>query len=563
MQQTNKNSVFLNRLSDDTKDMSRHLEGKERKKFLYKKIDLAQVGEDEIADDLLTLRYIAGNRMSEYENILKEKLDVYEDALIRAVEESFTERITRNDELIEMVEKELVPYYHGRFQINLSREISFLPLELRLLVYTRLLAIETRQITRYHLMDRISLTLYKSGDTRLGEYATFLKAILGAELAPIIFGTRKRFEELFWSDIEACKKIETVKEEILDEASLYSKTVNREFWYGFKGMSDLKNINDVHAAKLCLKAFTLYFNKIFEVSNRMEEVFLKYYDTKNRKQMESLLKEEGLENLVIKPRYNVGTIGQTGMREMTSEEVGKYEEGMAKRAKTWTSVGRDNLLMNKGKTRAREEVYQAPEVLGQSSARLHLNNLVELITNRSYTLDQFDRYMFGLALSSLKSKEWDKKRLNLFLGVLRDVHSMLWIRNDKDPVILLKITSDLIGQDGLLESYGDGWPIGLVVNEMGRASKKDYLVVFEEIERDDVFAGVAFVSSPEPLAQSKMKQSEIENDIVQPLYSIATDWKRIGRKMGATKKESVLLQDGLKELSREKERVFVANQGKK
>lgn len=557
MQQTNENSVLLNRLSDDTKDMSRHLEGKERKKFLYKKIDLAQVGEDEIADDLLTLRYITGNRMSEYENILKEKLDVYENALIRAVEESFTERITRNDELIEMVEKELVPYYHGRFQINLSREISFLPLELRLLVYTRLLAIETRQITRYHLMDRISLTLYKSGDTRLGEYATFLKAILGAELAPIIFGTRKQFEELFWSDIEACKKIETVKEEILDEASLYSKTVNREFWYGFKGMSDLKNINDVHAAKLCLKAFTLYFNKIFEVSNRMEEVFIKYYDTKNRKQMESLLKEEGLENLVIKPRYNVGTIGQTGMREMTSEEVEKYEEGMAKRAKTWSSVGRDNLLMNKGKTRAREEVYQAPEVLGQSSARLHLNNLVELITNRSYTLDQFDRYMFGLALSSLKSKEWDKKRLNLFLGVLRDVHSMLWIRNDKDPVILLKITNDLIGQDGLLESHGEGWPIGLVVNEMGRASKKDYLVVFEEIERDDVFAGVAFVSSPEPLAQSKMKQSEIENDIVQPLYSIATDWKRIGRKMGATKKESALLEDGLKELSREKEKLFI------
>ncbi len=563
MQQTNENSVLLNRLSDGTKDMSRHLEGKERKKFLYKKIDLAQMGDNEIADDLLTLRYIADNRKSEYESILKEKLDDYEDALIKAVENSFTERISRNMELLEMVEKELVPYYHGRFQINLSREISFLPLELRLLVYTRLLAIETRQITRYHLMDRISLTLYKSGDARLGEYAAFLKAILGAELSPVIFGTRKHFDELFWPDIEACRKIETVKEEILDKASLFSKTVEREFWYGFKGMSDLKNINDVNAAKLCLRAFTLYFKKIFEVSNRMEEVFLKYYDTKNRKQVERLLKEEGLENLVIKPRYNVGTIGQTGLREMTSEEVEKYEEGMAKRAKTWSSVGRDNLLMNKGKTRAREEVYQAPEVLDQSAARLHLNNLVELLTNRSYTLDQFDRYMFGLALSSLKSKEWDKKRLNLFLGVLRDVHSMLWIRNDKDPVILLKITNDLIGQDGLLESHGEGWPICIIVNEMGRISKKDYLVVFEEIERDNVFAGFAFVSSPEPLGQSKMKQSEIENDIVQPLYSIATDWKRIGRKMGATKKESALLQDGLKELSREKEAMLLMNSNKR
>lgn len=558
MQQTNENSVFLNRLSDDTKDMSRHLEGKERKKFLYKKIDLAQMGDNEIADDLLTLRYIADNQKSEYEGILKEKLDDYEDALIKAVENSFTERISRNMELLEMVEKELVPYYHGRFQINLSREISFLPLELRLLVYTRLLAIETRQITRYHLLDRITLTLYKSGDSRLGEYAAFLKAMLGAELAPIIFGTRKHFDELFWSDIEACKKIETVKEEILDEASLYSKTVNREFWYGFKGMSDLKNINDVHAAKLCLKAFTLYFNKIFEVSNRMEEVFLKYYDTKNRKQVERLLKEEGLENLVIKPRYNVGTIGQTGLREMTSEEVEKYEEGMAKRAKTWSSVGRDNLLMNKGKARAREEVYKAPEVLDQSAARLHLNNLVELITNRAYTLDQFDRYMFGLVLSSLKSKDWDKKRLNLFLGVLRDVHSMLWIRNDKDPVILLKITIDLIEQDGLLESHGEGWPIGIVVNEMGRVSKKDYMVVFEQIKRDNVFAGIAFVSSPEPLQQGGTKQSEIEKNLIQPLYSIATDWKRIERKMGATKKDSLLLGDGLKRLSKEKERVFVA-----
>lgn len=563
MQQTNENSVFLNRLTNDAKNMTDGLKGKDRKKILYKKIDLAQMGDDEIADDILTLRNIAGNRMGEYDSVLKEKLDGYEEALIRAVGESFTERITRNDELIEMVEKELVPYYHGRFQINLSREISFLPLELRLLVYTRLLAIEIRQITRYHLMDRISLTLYKSGDTRLGEYATFLKVILGVELAPVIFGKRKQFDELFWSDIEAHKKIGNVKEEILDEASLYSENIEREFFYGFKGMSDLKNINDVHAAKLCLKAFTLYFEKVVEVSNRMEEVFLKYYDTKNRKQVERLLNEEGIESLIIKPRYSVGTLGQTGLREMTTEEVDRYEKGMSKRAKTWSSVGRNNLLMNKGKARAREEVYQAPGVLDQSSARLHLNNLVELITNRAYTLDQLDRYVFGLALSSLKSKEWDKRRLNLFLGVLRDVSSMLWDRNDKDPVILLKITNDLIGQDGLLESHGEGWPICIIVNEMGRVSKKDFLVLFEEIERDDVFAGVAFVSSPEPLRKSKMKQTKFENDIVQRLYLIATDWKRIERKMGATKKESSLLRNGLKELSREKEAILLMNTNKR
>lgn len=559
MQQTNENSVLLNRLSDDTKDMSYHLEGKERKKFLYKKIDLAQMGDNEIADDLLTLRYIADNQKSECEGILKEKLDDYEDALIKAVENSFTERISRNMELLEMVEKELVPYYHGRFQINLSREISFLPLELRLLLYTKLLAVETRQITRYHLLDRIALTLYKSGDSRLGEYAAFLKAMLGVELAPIIFGTEKRFEELFRADIEGNKKIEAVKEEILDEASLYQKNIEREFWYGFKGMSDLKNINDVHAAKLCLKAFTLYFEKIFELSNRMEEVFMKYYDTRNRKQVERLLNEGGIEHLIIKPRYTIAMLGREGQREMTTEEKDKYEEGLKRQAKTWGGVGRENLLMNKGKTRARDEVYQAPEVLDQSSARLHLTNLVELITNRSYTLDQFDRYMFGLVLSSLKSKEWDKKRLNLFLGVLRDVHSMLWIRNDKDPVILLKITIDLIKQDGLLESHGEGWPIGIIVNEMGRASKKDYMVAFEQIKRDNVFAGIAFVSSPEPLQQGGTKQSEIEKSLIQPLYSIATDWKRIERKMGATKKDSSLLRDGLKELSKEKEKMFVVN----
>lgn len=557
MQQINEQSVLLTRLCKGAGDMSHRLEGKERKKFLYKEIDLVQMQDDEIADHLLTLRYIAGNRMDEFENLLKEKLDGYESALIRAVEESFTERITYNEELIERVTEELVPYYHGRFQINLSREISFLPLELRLLLYTKLLAIETRQITRYHLLDRITLTLYKSGDSRLGEYAAFLKAMLGVELAPIMFGREQRFDELFRADIEGNEKIGAVKEEILDDASLYQKIVEREFWYGFKGMSDLKNINDVQAAKLCLKAFTLYFEKIVELSSRMEEVFMKYYDTRNRKQVEQLLSEEGLENLTIKPRYTIAMLGQEGQREMTTEEKDKYEDGLRRRAKTWGGVGRENLLMNKGKTRARDEVYQAPEVLDQSSARLHLTNLVELITNRSYTLDQFDRYMFGLVLSSLKSKEWDKKRLNLFLGVLRDVHSMLWIRNDKDPVILLKITIDLIKQDGLLESHGEGWPIALIVNEMGRASKKDYMVAFEQIKRDNVFAGIAFVSSPEPLQQGGTKQSEIEKNLIQPLYSIATDWKRIERKMGATKKDSSLLREGLKELSKEREKMFV------
>lgn len=563
MQQINEKSVLLTRFTQDVEDMSHRLEGKERKKFLYKKIDLGQMQDNEIVDDLFTLRYIANNRMDEFENLLKEKLDAYESALVRAIEESFTERITYNEELLETVTEELVPYYHGRFQINLSREISFLPLELRLLLYTKLLAIETRQITRYHLLDRITLTLYKSGDSRLGEYAAFLKAMLGVELAPIIFGREKRFDELFRADIEGNEKIGAVKEEILDDASLYQKIVEREFWYGFKGMSDLKNINDVQAAKLCLKAFTLYFEKIVELSSRMEEVFMKYYDTRNRKQVERLLSEEGLENLTIKPRYTIAMVGQQGQREMTMGEKDKYEEEMRRRASTWAGVGRETLLMNKGKTRAKNEVYQAPEVLDQSSARLHLTNLVQLISNRSYTLDQFDRYMFGLVLSSLKSKDWDKKRLNLFLGVLRDVHSMLWVRNDKDPVILLKITIDLIEQDGLLESHGEGWPIGIVVNKMGRASKKDYMVAFEQIKRDNVFAGIAFVSSPEPLQQGGTKQSEIEKNLIQPLYSIATDWKRIERKMGATKKDSSLLRDGLKELAKEKEKMFVVNQVEK
>ncbi|WP_214762906.1 hypothetical protein [Exiguobacterium sp. s146] len=559
MQQINEKSVLLTRLIQDVEDMSHRIEGKERKKFLYKKIDLGQMQDNEIVDDFLTLRYIAGNRMDEFENLLKEKLHAYESALVSAIEESFTERITYNEELLETVTEELVPYYHGRFQINLSREISFLPLELRLLLYTKLLAIEPYKIIRYNLLDRISLTLYKSGDSRLGEYATFLKTMLGVELAPLIFKTEKRFEELFWADIGANEKIETVKEEILDEANLYQKTIEREFWYGFKSMSDLKNINDVHAAKLCLKAFTLYFEKVVELSNQMEEVFLKYYDTRNRKPVERMLNEEGLEGLTIKPRYTIAIIGQEGQREMTVEEKDEYEEGMRRRAKTWAGVGRETLLMNKGKTRAKDEVYQAPEVLDQSSARLHITNLVQLISNRSYTLDQFDRYMFGLVISSLKSKNWDKKRLNLFLGTLTYVQSMLWNRNDRDPVALLKITMDLIEQDGLLESHGVGWPIGLVVNEMGRASKKDYIVVFEKIQRNDIFAGIVFVSSREPLRNGGKKQSEIESHIDQLLYSLVIDWKRIEKKMGATKKDSTLLRDGLKELSKEKERIFVSN----
>lgn len=70
--------------------------------------------------------------------------------LYKQIDNLYSEQITYNEALKIYLHETLIPYYRGRFTINMSREISFLPLELRIYIYTELLKKRPFFITKQH-----------------------------------------------------------------------------------------------------------------------------------------------------------------------------------------------------------------------------------------------------------------------------------------------------------------------------------------------------------------------------------------------------------------------------
>lgn len=545
MNNIDEQSELVGRVGGKVMDMSDRLEGKEKKRFLYRKINEMPLGGPEFVDDLITLRYISRNRMSDQEETLQRKLAEHERNLLRLIRENLDERITYNKRLMDSIQDTLVPYYHGRFSIELSREISFLPLGVRLLAYSQLLEREAHLVAKYHILNRISMTLYKSGEEQLGEYSVFLQCMLGEKISPLLFG-KKSFEELYSYQIKANQEIRVLREDILEAAELSPEIAGREFWYGFKGFSDLKNINDIGAAKICLRLFTLYFEKNFAIAENLETQLLNYYRTENSNVIETLLEDEGLDEVTIISRYKEGRIGAVeGPAELDESSVQRYEENVRRRAGIQATLYQERMQINSRKKRLDESRLMLPEVISSSGVSSSLQVMTDMMTKNSYTLDQIDTFIGNLLKGALKSEEWEPAKLNIFLGTMKEVRSMLWMGNEKDAVKILHVLKEIMEKP---EVKCSGWPVCLVINDTMKCAS-DYMLVPDVKSDRNLFSGAAFISMPKPLRIALKGQTRmIEQNIVLPLRMMASDWDKIAENIGMSDKEMKSLNTVLRKL---------------
>ncbi|UKS57758.1 hypothetical protein [Exiguobacterium acetylicum] len=545
MNNIDEQSELVGRVGGKVMDMSDRLEGKEKKRFLYRELNEMPLGGPEFVDDLMTLRYISRNRMGDQEETLQRKLAEHERNLLRLIRESLDERITYNKQLMDGIQDTLVPYYHGRFRMELSREISFLPLGVRLLAYGGLLEREAHPVAKYHILDRISMTLYKSGEERLGEYSVFLQCMLGEKIAPLLFGN-KDFEALFSYQIKANQKVGVLREDILGAAELSPEIAGREFWYGFKGFSDLKNVNDVGAAKICLRLFTLYFEKNFSIAGDVETHLLDYYRTKNPNVVRRLLREEQLDELTIKSRYSEGRIGSAdGPEELDELGIQRYEQNVGRRAEVQATLHQERMRINSQRARLDESRLVLPATISVSEVGHSLHVLANVMTKNSYTLDQIDEFIGNLLKGVLKSGGWESTRLNILLGTMKEVRTMLWMGNEKDAVKTLRVLKEIMEKP---EVECEGWPVCLVINDAVKSSS-DYMLIPDSTTERNLFAGAVFVPVPGTLRNSLRGQSNtVEMQIVRPLLMMASDWDKTARNIGFSEKEARTLNKELGKL---------------
>lgn len=552
MNNIGKESLFVKRVGGKSEDMADRLVGRERKRFLYRQLEKLSVDEEAFIDDLKTMRYIAERQtQSDDAKVLEKKLEEHERNLLRLVWKGLGERVLYNERLMEAVQDTIVPYYHGRFRMELSREISFLPLTLRLLVYGRLLEKEADPVVRYHLYDRIAMTLYKIGDERIGEYALFLQCMLGSKLSPVLLKKDQDFSSLFSYQLKGNRQVRGLREDILTKADLTPEIAGREFWYGFRGFSELKNIKDLDAAKICLRLFTLYFEKNFSIASNVETQLLEYYATKNPNVIKKLLRDEGLDELKISSRYTEGVLGAaSGPEELDAQGGARYEENIRRKVETLTALYESRLKVNGKRPGFDDSLIVIPTVVDKRSIESPLENLATIMEKHVYTLPQIDAFIGRLLRSVLSSADWEYSRLDVFLGTMKVVRSKTWMGEEKEVISILRVLR-VIMEDS--ETIMEGKPACLVINS-AIESPQDYVIIADTTEGQNLFEGVRFVSSQVRLRHVLRGQEQaIEQTFIRPLRISAPDWTKTARNIGLSEKEVKLLNTTLETISLRKQ----------
>lgn len=238
------------------------------------------------------------------------------DNLIRHCEALYTPFMYKNTELCAAAKQTVVPYYHGSFEAHQSRQISFLPLELRLFIYVEMLKIETDRYYSAHILNRISITLskmYRWDELDLSvfvlswtEYNLFMCDFLTAYshvqgfffLGYGAFRSRRKLDTLLQFHKKEFQRIPPLREKTMKTALLDgAELLDKEFWYGMNSFSNLDAIQDRTAARLCLRLFTLYFEKVFLCAAEFETLILDFYRSADKTELNQFLKRHQLDEV--------------------------------------------------------------------------------------------------------------------------------------------------------------------------------------------------------------------------------------------------------------------------
>lgn len=208
------------------------------------------------------------------EELLEKRLIQYEEQLFNCIDEVITEKKLRDAKLKQrvsnVISKTIVPFYRGKFTINLSRQISFLPLDVRLLTYKIMYQYEQNEFTKQHILNRLQITLEKQDEK-----------MLAAALACYLLLKNKTIDDTtLLSVLRPIGEIKKLREDIFHEQNLDAKAALDELPHSISCFVNLNIIHDKHAAILVLDVFKSYYADIPRINNCVKKI-KQYIKTKD------------------------------------------------------------------------------------------------------------------------------------------------------------------------------------------------------------------------------------------------------------------------------------------
>lgn len=542
--------VSVQKLSETMSDVD---EDYLQKNLYYKDFKFQEDHIEEIVNMFAKIQYTLNSNDGKYYQLLDKKLLDAQESLIKACSNIYSERIKLNPNIQHLVQSTIVPYYHGRFEISFSREISFLPLELRIYIYTSLLSIEASTIRQMYLMDRIALSLHKAGESFLGDVAIFISSWLKSILSELTFRQKLSISSCLESEIKSIHEASKLREKILTDAQMTPEVAGQEFWYGFKGFSNLSNIHNIEVAKICLDIFAVYFEGSFSIVKDIHPLLIEYYKTRNLTKIDKLIKQEGLDEVTLISRYSKIDLNSSNVEEMDLDFYKQFEEYqklyVEKIHKNYKEFS--YLYINSSKPKINKNTLIIPEKISQVEAVIHLENLEHILRFKRITLSKFSEYILDLSTSFMNSNEWDIGTLNIIIGSLSDIYGMVWFRNIKDSIPLLRILIKILRSNkDEIHTMGTGWPVSIIIEDSTNNNKN--FIIFKSMNQYiNPFVGLTYVSQS-PLLLSEVS---IEN-IIMIEQNQQISWDRIEKNTYLTKSVRQKRQKAWKKIREERNEVI-------
>lgn len=240
---------------------------------------------------------------SELINIFKNKfsLDSFKKNLDMQIESIMKEyQNLRDVDFIKLyTEENITPYYESKFTINKSREMSFLPLDLRLYVYNCLLQKEIDIFTSLNYLDRISVTLAKMGHKNLASIACAYNWVLKWGDS----GSTNR-NDIFKRQLHFIRQAEGFRKDILSKNDLDGSGYIDECLNCLSQFSNLEIINDKIMANKLLPLVKHYYRNIPQIDAYINDI-CEYMKTGNKEKIKYIQDERKNYNAYYKV-YNLG-----------------------------------------------------------------------------------------------------------------------------------------------------------------------------------------------------------------------------------------------------------------
>jgi uncharacterized protein len=170
--------------------------------------------------------------------------------------------------LRDIISNAIVPYYLGRFRSIMSREISFLPLELRLFLYFEMLLKEEDNHTKAHLLERISVTLFKMSELEAGKKVILYYWLLRVEIG----GFTPEIQKELTKNFAFLSNLPELRKEILTDRGFEEKRFLDEYRHSLLSFTDLSIIHDLESAKLMLLLWKEYYKEMPDIDNYFHSI---------------------------------------------------------------------------------------------------------------------------------------------------------------------------------------------------------------------------------------------------------------------------------------------------